>query len=126
MLPCYHQIAFLIQEAIERAKLHLGRKIGVVTHDFSLEEIHAKQNFEFSEEDKIAFRKRTHSCIALLAESNEKAVAAVTHKRYLRELERGLFGMENAIEFDNCEIRVYKLLVSTQQQRLVQAERIML
>jgi hypothetical protein len=33
--------------------------------------------------------------MALFAKSNQKAIAAVTHKGYLRELERGLFGMES-------------------------------
>ena len=105
---------------------HQGtKKNGVVTQDTALEEKYEHQHFEFFEEDKIALRKRAHKCMALLAESGQEAVAAVTHKGYLRELERGLFGMEDATEFDNCEIRVYKLLVSTLQQKLVEAERIM-
>ncbi|KAL3904377.1 MAG: hypothetical protein SGILL_010096 [Bacillariaceae sp.] len=124
-LPCYHQIRCKMQEAKERAKIRMKQRMGVVTEDFALEQKYEQQNFEFREEDRIALRKRTHKCLTLLAESHQNAIAAVTHKGFLRELERGLFGNENAQEFGNCEIRVYKLLVSTEQQRLVNAERIM-
>jgi hypothetical protein len=63
--------------------------------------------------------------MAIFAKLYQKAIAAMTHKGYLRELERGLFGMEDAMEFDNYEICLYKLLVSTKQQRFVDAEQIM-
>jgi len=33
----------------------------------------------------------------------------VTHKGFLRELERGSLGQEHAVEFGNCELRVYEV-----------------
>jgi hypothetical protein len=51
MLPCYHQIAFFVQEAKERARLH---KFEVVKQASRLQEKYEKQNYEFFKEDKIA------------------------------------------------------------------------
>lgn len=97
-------------------------KMGVFTQDPVLEEKYARQGYEFHEEDKIALRRRTHKCMNLLAESHEKSIACVTHKGYLRELERGFFQNEDATEFDNCEIRIYKLTIDMDEQRVIQAD----
>lgn len=57
-------------------------------------------------------------------------VAVVSHKGYLRELERGPLQQPDAKEFANCEIRVYRVRVqrspssSEKNQRLIYAERI--
>lgn len=64
---------------------------------------------EFAEEDKPTLRKRTKQLAQFLMDSESRVIAAVTHKAFLRELERGTFGKEDATEFGNCEIRVYKV-----------------
>jgi broad specificity phosphatase PhoE len=64
-----------------------------------------------TEEDKHMLRDRTNKLLDLLAEAREQSVAVVTHKGYLRELERGPFGNPSAKEFNNCEIRVYQVRV---------------
>lgn len=66
----------------------------------------------FHEEDKSMLRHRTHLLFSLLPESHSQHVAVVTHKGYLRELEHGPMGQRNTAEFQNCEIRVYKVTFS--------------
>ena len=61
------------------------------------------------EEDKYMLRDRTNKLLDLLANTEESTVAVVTHKGYLRELERGPFDDPSAKEFKNCEIRVYQV-----------------
>lgn len=58
------------------------------------------------EEDKETLRLRTQQLFRLL---DEPSVAVVTHKGYLRELERGPLGQTDAEEFENGEIRVYRI-----------------
>ena len=60
-------------------------------------------------EEKAALRERTKRLARFLMETDHRVLAAVTHKAYLRELERGTFGKEDATEFSNCEVRVYKV-----------------
>lgn len=60
-------------------------------------------------EEKPMLRKRTRRLARFLLDSDNKVIVAVTHKAFLRELERGTFGNEDATEFSNCEVRVYKL-----------------
>lgn len=81
------------------------------------------------EEDKEELRKRTERLFVLLCEADsdrdsDSAIAVVTHKGYLRELERGPFGQPDATEFRNCEIRAYRVTVSMEGYRLVKAERV--
>ncbi|KAL3894451.1 MAG: hypothetical protein SGARI_007738, partial [Bacillariaceae sp.] len=77
---------------------------------------------DFTEEDKAELRKRTENLFALLCASNSFSVAVVTHKGYLRELERGPFGHPEATLFKNCEFRVYR--ITMRQQKLINAERV--
>ena len=81
-------------------------------------------DYHFSEEDKEELRKRTERLFVLLGETDQNCVTVVTHKGYLRELERGPFGQTDAKEFKNCEIRAYQVTVSTADHRLVKAERV--
>lgn len=76
----------------------------------------------FTEEDKAQLRARTETLFALLCEATSFSVAVVTHKAYLRELERGPFGHPEATQFDNCEIRVYR--ITMRDNKLVRAERV--
>mmetsp|Transcript_237 Transcript_237/g.647 ORF Transcript_237/g.647 Transcript_237/m.647 type:complete len:110 (+) Transcript_237:39-368(+) len=76
---------------------------------------HDRQNFrqctsaEDGEEDKNELRSRTGLMETLLREQADGCLAVVTHKGYLRELERGRLGVPDAREFDNCEVRVYQV-----------------
>lgn len=78
---------------------------------------------EETEEDKRMLRKRTKKLFDLLGESDHSSLAIVTHKGYLRELERGQFKQSDAKEFNNCEIRVYRVTVGA-NKALECAERI--
>ena len=75
-------------------------------------------------EDKPMLRARTKKLLTLLMDSGHQVLAVVTHKGYLRELERGPFGQEDAPEFTNCEVRVYKVTFQTESYILETAERI--
>lgn len=71
-------------------------------------------------EDKYQLRKRTRKLFDLIAESDHKVLAVVTHKAFLRELERGPFGNAAATEFANCEVRVYQASPFEAGARLVE------
>lgn len=60
-------------------------------------------------EEKPMLRNRTKTLARFLMDSDHRVICAVTHKAFLRELERGTFGKEDATEFSNCEVRVYKV-----------------
>jgi len=60
-------------------------------------------------EEKPMLRSRTKKLARFLMDTDKRVIAAVTHKAFLRELERGTFGQEDASEFSNCEVRVYKV-----------------
>lgn len=72
------------------------------------------------EEDKMELRRRTRKLLGLL---DEPSIAVVTHKGYLRELERGTLGRPDAKEFGNGEIRVYRIHLDADQE-LEHAERV--
>lgn len=73
-----------------------------------------------TEEDKETLRARTQKLLGLL---DEPSIAVVTHKGYLRELERGTLGQTDAKEFGNGEIRVYRIHLDA-NQTLEKAERV--
>lgn len=64
-------------------------------------------------ENKEDVRERSKHLGELLKRfAGDQAVAVVTHKGYLRELERGPLGRPQASEFGNGEVRVYELSLS--------------
>jgi len=63
-------------------------------------------------EDKTMLRERTLALLGLLECSEHRSVALVTHKGYLRELERGPFCRPDATECGNGEMRVYRVTIS--------------
>jgi len=75
-------------------------------------------------EDKATLRERTQKLFKLLAKFPPQNIAVVTHKGYLRELERGPFGKPLATEFDNCELRVYQIRFHVDDNSLELAHRI--
>ena len=56
--------------------------------------------------------------------NNTHAVCIVTHKGYLRELERGYLGHPHATEFGNAEVRVYRITMNVTLGTLVHAQRL--
>lgn len=58
-------------------------------------------------EDKPKLRERTAEVVELLRSRPDHCLAIVTHKGFLRELERGPLERPEATEFGNCEVRVY-------------------
>lgn len=68
------------------------------------------------EEDNKMVRERIRTKLfALIEKSEHYSIALVTHKGTLRELERGPFGIDDAKEFDNCEVRVYRVRFSAEE-----------
>jgi len=63
-------------------------------------------------EDASMLRKRTGRLAALLQRSAASSVCIISHKGYLRELERGPLGRPAASEFSNCEVRIYDIVLS--------------
>lgn len=58
-------------------------------------------------EDAPHLRQRTSAFLETLRSLKDNVLAVVTHKAFLRELERGPLGNPSAKEFENCEVRVY-------------------
>jgi len=62
-------------------------------------------------EDKQKLRRRTAQLAELLLSTKDDALCLVTHKGYLRELERGPLGRPKATEFGTCEVRIYEVCI---------------
>jgi len=62
-------------------------------------------------EDVAMLRRRTGQLADVLHECSEETICIITHKGYLRELERGPLGRPAAAEFGNCEVRVYDVML---------------
>lgn len=60
-------------------------------------------------EDKLQLRERTTWALDSLLENEDESIGIVSHKGFLRELEKGPLKMKDATEFDNCEVRVYEV-----------------
>lgn len=63
-------------------------------------------------EDKAMLRTRTLAMLGLLEDADDTSIALVTHKGYLRELERGPLCQAEATECANGEVRVYRVITS--------------
>ena len=57
-------------------------------------------------------------------ECEHRHVLVVSHKGFLRELERGLFELEDSPLFENCELRIYQVIFSKGDRRLYNLERL--
>ena len=94
------------------------------------------------EENKSMLRERTNMLWSVLADikpatttaptatnddsdsADDNAIAIVSHKAYLREIERGPFQRPESKEFTNGEIRVYRVTINTQSKTLIESNRI--
>lgn len=75
-------------------------------------------------EDIKALRERTKFLFKMLLEFEETSIAVVSHKGYLRELERAQFGIMDSPLFGNGEVRVYRIKLSKRRQTLLEVERL--
>jgi len=75
-------------------------------------------------ESKVMLRQRASQMFDLLMECEHRHVLVISHKGFLRELERGLFELEDSPHFENCELRVYQVIFSKGDRRLFYLERV--
>jgi len=75
-------------------------------------------------ESKEMLRERANDMFDLLMECKHRHVLVVSHKGFLRELERGLLEMPESPLFGNCELRVYRLVFTLKTRDLFHIERI--
>jgi broad specificity phosphatase PhoE len=78
------------------------------------------------EESRTQLRERARKLFDVLMELNHRHVLIVSHKGYLREMEQGLLGLapEDAPEFQNAEVRVYRVVFTRGARTLESAERL--
>eukprot|EP00448_Togula_jolla_P030737 CAMPEP_0170636082 /NCGR_PEP_ID=MMETSP0224-20130122/37590_1 /TAXON_ID=285029 /ORGANISM="Togula jolla, Strain CCCM 725" /LENGTH=294 /DNA_ID=CAMNT_0010965675 /DNA_START=41 /DNA_END=925 /DNA_ORIENTATION=+ len=62
-------------------------------------------------EDKAMVRLRAEVALRQILAAKEGSVAIVSHKGFLRELEKGCLAIKDTAEFDNGEVRVYHVQV---------------
>lgn len=83
-----------------------------------LDEIHGPvydslEHYDYVQvEDKPHLRLRAAKVADLLLDTDAKSICLVTHKGFLRELERGPFGRPRASEFANSEVRAYWVTIA--------------
>jgi broad specificity phosphatase PhoE len=75
-------------------------------------------------ESKEMLRERANEMFDLLMECEHRHVLVMSHKGFLRELERGLLEMPESPLFENCELRVYRVVFTTGDRELFHLERI--
>lgn len=75
-------------------------------------------------ESKEMLRERANEFFDLLMECQHRHVLVVSHKGFLRELERGLLQMPESPLFDNCELRVYRVVFTKGDRELHNIERV--
>ena len=76
-------------------------------------------------ESKEMLRERASEMFDLLIDKmDHRHVMIVSHKGYLRELERGLLNMPNSPLFDNCEMRIYRVVFTQRSRQLRSLERL--
>ncbi len=107
-------------------------KLLMATRDddrFSIEHIEqlspdAISNEAMVRESKEMLRERANEMFDLLMECKHRHVLVVSHKGFLRELERGLLEMPESPLFSNCELRVYRVVFTMGDRELHHIERI--
>jgi broad specificity phosphatase PhoE len=89
-----------------------------VTNTRSLHRLGSSCNADEVVEDEAKLRERTFKVFKLLLESEHDSIALVTHKGYLRTLERGHLHQPNARQFQNCEVRVYQATIHVERKEV--------
>jgi broad specificity phosphatase PhoE len=83
--------------------------VAVASHPTAPLHQHSSFNSDCSVEDEAQLRQRTLKLLELLRQDADNTVAVVTHKGFLRGLERGPFGQPDAAEFSNGQCKVYRV-----------------
>lgn len=87
--------------------------------------VSSRQNVEHCAELEHDMHARASKLLDILRMSHSQSIAVVSHKGYLRALERSVFGQKDAKEFGNCEIRVYKIELDTECTSVESAVRVL-
>jgi broad specificity phosphatase PhoE len=75
-------------------------------------------------EQRAELRERTKLLFNMLQDFDDTSIAVVSHKGYLRELERGQFGIKESPEYGNGEVRVYEVKTSKCNHKLLKIRRL--
>lgn len=75
-------------------------------------------------ESQEMLRERAAKMFHLLMEMEHRHLLIVSHKGYLRELERGLLGLKDSPLFGNAELRVYRVIFTKGERSLESVERL--
>ncbi|KAG7360347.1 fructose-2,6-bisphosphatase [Nitzschia inconspicua] len=75
-------------------------------------------------ESKEMLRARAGQMFDLLMEMEHRHILVVSHKGFLRELERGLLEIPDSPLFRNCELRVYRVIFTRRDRSLHHLERL--
>lgn len=97
----------------------------VMTHVHQVSQEDVTQELRIRE-SKEMLRERASKLFDVLVENMEhRHVLIVSHKGYLRELERGLLGLgDDSPHFDNAEMRVYRIVFTHGERSLESIERV--
>jgi hypothetical protein len=69
-------------------------------------------------------RAQTKKLFKMLTDSGHQVLVVVAYKGYLRKLEQGPLGQEEATKFKNCEVQVYNVTFTAKSYILEAAERV--
>ena len=76
------------------------------------------------EESKMMLRERASKLFDILMEMQHTHILIVSHKGFLREMERGLLGLQDSPLFDNAELRIYRVVFTKGDRKLSSVERL--
>lgn len=110
------------RESLLRYTQHNDRFL--IDHSESLEKEEADQEAKVRE-SKEMLRERASKLFDLLVDKMEhRHILIVSHKGYLRELERGVLGVTDSPLFENAELRVYRVAFTRGERKLEFLERL--
>jgi len=108
---------------LDRSRLLLFTKNG--EHKFVTEDQGTIKDHELTvEESRAMLRQRANKLFDLLLDMDHLHIMIVSHKGYLRELERGLLQIEDSKLFGNGEIRIYRVNFTHGDRKLASVERL--
>ena len=96
-------------------------QVQVVSDELNPEDV---ANEELARESKEMLRERASKLFDLLMEMKHRHILIVSHKGYLREVERGLFDIPESPLFKNAELRVYRVVFTKGDRSLESLERL--
>jgi len=95
-----------------------------LSHSMIEEEDDEEEEEACTPESKRMLRERANKMFDLLMELEHRHIIVVSHKGFLRELERGLFQIPDSPLFGNCELRVYRVCFTKGDRSLSHVERL--